>query len=106
MLVAATIHVLGIASGLALFVLPGIYISARYSLLPLVVADRRESVPSAIRRAGAITRGRWWRVFSLQLVLLALNACGAALLGVGLLVSFPISLLAIASFYRSLQHRL
>jgi len=106
MLVAATIHGLGIAAGLALFVVPGIYISSRYSLLPLGVADKRESVSGAIRKAGALTRGRWWPVFNIQLVLLALNACGAALLGVGLLISFPISLLAMASFYRSLQHRL
>ena len=37
------------------------------------------------------------------LAALALNLAGAALLGLGLLISFPVSLLAVASFYRALQ---
>ena len=32
-----------------------------------------------------------------------LNIAGMALLGMGLIISFPVSLLAIAGFYRSLQ---
>jgi hypothetical protein len=37
------------------------------------------------------------------LIAFLLNAAGAAILGLGLVISFPVSLLAIAGFYRSLQ---
>jgi hypothetical protein len=37
------------------------------------------------------------------LIAFLLNATGAAILGLGLVTSFPVSLLAIAGFYRSLQ---
>jgi len=39
----------------------------------------------------------------LFLIAFLLNIAGMALLGIGLIISFPVSLLAIAGFYRSLQ---
>jgi hypothetical protein len=39
----------------------------------------------------------------LFLIAFLLNAAGAAILGLGLVIFFPVSLLAIAGFYRSLQ---
>ena len=46
------------------------------------------------------------RLFTIYMLLvLALNLAGAALLGLGLLVSYPVTLLATASFFRTLQRR-
>ena len=65
--------------------------------------SRRVSVAGALHDAARLTRHSWWRVFRMQLALIALNVCGAALLGVGLLVTLPVSILAAASLYRELQ---
>ncbi len=68
---AATVALaaLGIAGGLLLFVLPGIYLAVRWSLaLPIVALERLGPV-AALRRSGELTAGAFWRA---SLVL----ACG------------------------------
>ncbi len=103
LLIAAVVHALVIALGLLMLVVPGIYMGVRWSLHPHVIAARAVSAAGALREAAHLTRKSWWRVFRMQLVLIALNLCGAALLGVGLLVTFPVSILAAASLYRDLD---
>jgi hypothetical protein len=82
---------------------PGVYIAVRYALFGHILASRRVSGLETLREAGALSQGRWWKVCCFLLLLLALNLAGAALLGLGLLVSFPVSLLAASSFLRTLQ---
>ena len=48
-------------------------------------------------------RGNYTQLGTLFVIAFLLNAAGAAILGLGLVISFPVSLLAIAGFYRSLQ---
>ncbi len=103
LLIAALVHALVIAVGLLLLVAPGICVSVRWSLHPHVIAARGVSAAGALGEAAHLTRNSWWLVFRIQLVLIALNVCGAALLGVGLLVTFPVSILATASLYRDLE---
>jgi hypothetical protein len=57
----------------------------------------------ALRDAGALSRGRWWALGRLMALVIAFNVAGAALLGVGILVTFPVSLLALAAMFRALQ---
>jgi hypothetical protein len=57
----------------------------------------------ALRKAAALARGSWASLDALFLIAFLLNIAGMALLGIGLVISFPVSLLAIAGFYRSLQ---
>jgi uncharacterized membrane protein len=56
-----------------------------------------------LRDAAALSRGRWWTVCVVMLMALLLNLAGAAFLGLGLLITFPVSLLAKSDLYRSLQ---
>jgi hypothetical protein len=57
----------------------------------------------ALRKAAALARGNWLELGALFLIALLLNLTGAVVLGAGIIVSFPVSLLAIAGFSRSLQ---
>ncbi len=83
--------------------LPGVYVAVRYCLFGHVIAASESSAVEALREAGALTLGRWWAMGRFLAVVLAINVAGAALLGLGLLVSFPVSLLATASLYRTLE---
>lgn len=100
-LLALCLYLLGVACGLVLLVAPGIYLAVRYAPFGYVLASRKASGVEALREAAALTRGRWWEACRFFLLLLALNLAGAALLGLGLLVSFPVSLLAAASYLRT-----
>jgi hypothetical protein len=102
-LLALCVYTVAVACGLLLLVAPGVYVAVRYALFGHILASRRVSGLEALREAGALSQGRWWKVCGFLLLLLALNLAGAALLGLGLLVSFPVSLLAASSFLRTLQ---
>jgi hypothetical protein len=102
-LFAVCLYTVAVACGLLLLVVPGVYFAVRYASFGYVIGSKGLSPLSALREAGAVTQGRWWRVCGFLLLLLAINLFGAAVLGLGLLVSFPLSLLAATSFWRALE---
>jgi hypothetical protein len=102
-LLALSIYCLAVSGGLVLLIVPGIYLAIRYCLLAQVIADGSASALFALRKAAALAQGNWAPLGALFLIAFLLNIAGIALLGIGLIISFPVSLLAIAGFYRSLQ---
>ena len=103
-LFAVCIYTVAVAGGLLFLVVPGVYVAVRYASFGYVIGSKQVSAVQALREAGAMTQGLWWKVCGFLFILLALNLVGAALLGLGLLVSFPLSLLAATSFSRSLEY--
>ena len=102
-LLALSIYCLAVSGGLVLLVVPGIYLAIRYCLFAQVITDTSASALSALRKAAALARGNWASLGALFLIAFLLNIAGMALIGIGLVISFPVSLLAIAGSYRSLQ---
>jgi uncharacterized membrane protein len=102
-LLALSIYCLAVSGGLALLIVPGIYLAIRYCLFAQVITDTSASALAALRKAAALAHGNWTPLGALFLIAFLLNIAGMALLGIGLIISFPVSLLAIAGFYRSLQ---
>jgi len=91
-----------VLAGLALLVVPGLYAAARLAPSFLVVVGRREGPVEALRISLQLTRGRSGPLLLLSLFLLGLNLLGAAFLGLGLLVTVPVSALLCAHAYRAL----
>lgn len=104
-LLAASLYSIVVVAGLLLLVLPGVYVAVRYALFGHALASKHASAVGALRDAAAVSRGRWWPLCRFMLLVLAFNLAGAAVLGLGLLVSYPVSLLASASLFRTLQDR-
>lgn len=102
-LLAFFLYALGVAFGLILLVAPGIYFAVRYAFFAHVLATTKASAWQSLRKAASLSQGRWRPIFVLLLKVFLLNLLGAAILGVGLLITAPVSLLAIASFYRTLE---
>ena len=102
-LLALSIYCLTVSGGLVLLIVPGIYLAIRYCLFAQIITDTSASALPALRKAAALARGSWASLGALFLIALLLNIAGMALLGIGLIISFPVSLLAIAGFYRCLQ---
>jgi len=76
---------------------------SRYLFSPHVIVDRRGGAFQALRTSVALTAGRQVQAFLLLVFILALNLLGMLLAGIGLLLSFPLSLLFLAHAYRSFQ---
>jgi hypothetical protein len=102
-LLALALYCVAVSLGFVLFILPGIYLAIRYCLFAQIITDKSAGALAALRDAAVLARGSWSQLGALFLMALLLNVAGAAILGVGLVISFPVSLLAIAGFYRSLQ---
>lgn len=88
--------------GLAFGVVPGLFVLARFGLAPFFAAVRGSDPPEALALSWHATRGRAARLMLLALALLLFNAVGAAALGVGLLITIPMTALAGAQLFRSL----
>ena len=100
-LLAFLLYTFGAALGLMLLVVPGIYFAVRYALFAPVLATTHSSALQSLRKAAALSQGCWWLIFLFLLRLFLLNLLGAAFLGLGLLITVPVSVLATASLYRS-----
>jgi uncharacterized membrane protein len=102
-LFAFCIYSAAVVVGLVLLVVPGIYVAVKYALFGQVLATTSTSALEALRDAAVLSDGRWWTLFPLLLMALLLNLAGLAFLGLGLLITFPVSLLATSDLYRSLR---
>jgi uncharacterized membrane protein len=88
-----------IGLGFVLLILPGIYLAVAYMFaLPFAVAQRMDFWTAMEASRKLITKN-WFSFFGFALVLFLMNVAGALLLGVGLLVSIPLSFCAIAAAY-------
>ncbi len=99
-LLALALYWLAVLAGTLALVLPGIYLAVRFAFFGQVLAFRRASAFSALRDSAALCTGRWWSLFVLFFLALALNLLGAAMLGLGFFVSFPVTLLAATVRFR------
>jgi len=80
-----------ISIGLILLIVPGIYLIVSYLFTVMFVVDRGFDFWPAMETSRRSVQTRWFQVFMLLLLLVLLNLGGALLLGVGLLVSVPLT---------------
>jgi uncharacterized membrane protein len=88
--------------GFILLVIPGIIFGVRLHLYGWAVIDRQAGPFAAINESWEVTRGAFWRLIGFWFVLAGINILGVLALGVGLLVTIPMSLVATAHVYRQL----
>ena len=80
-----------ISIGLILLIIPGIYLIVSYLFAIMFVVDRGLDFWPAMETSRRAVQPVWFKVFILFLLLFLLNLGGALLLGLGLLVSVPLS---------------
>jgi uncharacterized membrane protein len=102
-LVGAILMLLATVAGFVLFIIPGIYISVRIGFAGFALIDEKLGPVDSIKRSWALTRGHFWNLFGFSVVLALLNILGVLLLGVGLLITSPICLIASVYVYQKLK---
>lgn len=96
---------LGVSLGLLLLVVPGVLFGLAFGFAPYAVMDHKADPLSAMKESLRLTRGNRPELFAMWLVLLLLNLVGAMALGLGLLLTVPMSFIIAADVYRRLQAR-
>ncbi len=89
--------------GFILLIVPGIIWALRYMFAPYLVMDRKLKPFEALKESARITNGHKWQLLGLIGLIVLINILGALCLLVGLLVSGPVSALAVGRAYRTLS---
>lgn len=88
--------------GLALLILPGIYLSVAYSFtLPLMV-DKGLGIWGAMEVSRQAVTKRWFSVFGVNITLVLLTVLSAIPLGIGLIWTIPLIMIAQGVMYRKI----
>jgi len=77
--------------GLLLLLVPGIYLLVGYAFASYLVVDRRMDFWQAMELSRRTVNPIWFNVFALILLLLLINLGGAMVLGLGLVITVPLT---------------
>lgn len=88
--------------GFVLFIIPGIYLAVAYLFAQLFVIDKNFEFWSAMETSRKLITKKWFSFFGLTLALFALNFVGALIVGIGLLVTLPLTFCIIAAAFEDI----
>jgi uncharacterized membrane protein len=100
---ASILVTLIIILGYILLIVPGVIASLALMFATYLVIDHDLGPVEALKESVRITQGNRWNLFVLGLALVGINILGFLCLIVGLLVSLPVSGLALVHAYRFLS---
>ena len=100
--IASLIATLMVVVGLALLVVPGVFLLVLFQFYAYPIVDEGAGAVSALRRSAAMTRGDRWRLFLFGFLTFLINIGGALCL-LGLFLTVPVTLVSRAYVYRRLQ---
>ncbi len=89
--------------GFVLLIVPGIIAALAFMFTPYLIIDKDLAPFEAMRRSARITKGHRWPLFLFMCALILINILGVVALFVGLLVTVPLSMLAVARVYHALE---
>ena len=104
-LAASLLLGLAIVIGFLLLIVPGVIFTLMFMFATFIVVDRELGPIEAMKESKRLAHGHKWALLGFVLVLALINLLGVLALGVGLLVSIPVSSLAFVHAYRVLGGR-
>ena len=88
-----------ISIGMMLLIIPGLYLIVAYMFASYLVVDRGLDFWPAMELSRRTVNPRWFSYFAFVLLVVLVNLAGAVALGVGLLVTIPLSFCAVTAAY-------
>lgn len=102
---ASLVQAVIIFVGIILLVIPGIVAALILMFTQLSVVDKGLNPIEALKNSYYLTKGHLLELFVFVLVIMVLNIIGLLALVIGLLVTLPVSLIAVAHVYRILANK-
>ncbi len=97
---AVILYILMLLGGLVLFVIPGLFLAIKFYFFSIFIVDKELGPIESLKASWNLTKGHWWNVFGLMFLLVFFNLAGALALGLGLLVTVPVSWMAMICAYQ------
>jgi hypothetical protein len=104
-LAGQVLYLLMVVLGLLLLVVPGVYLSVRYALFGFCMVAGKSNLMRSFQQSAILSTGAKIDLLWILVVLFLLNAFGASLLGLGLFITVPLSVLMMTAVYRQLSTR-
>lgn len=99
------LYIIIVLIGLIFFILPGIYLAVRLHFYKFLIIEHENMDPIEILKESLrMTSGLFWKLLGFIIVIALFNIAGALLLGIGLIITIPVSVLAHAFLYKKLLH--
>ncbi|NTV02806.1 MAG: hypothetical protein HGB04_08510 [Chlorobiaceae bacterium] len=89
-----------VGAGFLLLIVPGIYFMVSYLFASAIVVDYGVEFWQAMEISRRLIGKHWFGLFGFMLVLIVINLLGLLALGIGMLVSIPVTSCAMAVAYR------
>jgi hypothetical protein len=91
-----------VSVGFLACVIPGIYLAVAWQLtLPLII-DKKLGFWDAMEVSRKVVTGHWWGMLLFLIVCWLINLCGVLLCGIGMFLTWPLTMLATAFLYEDL----
>ncbi len=101
-----------IVIGFVLLVFPGVIIAIMMSLSAFILMDAPKDISwksntfwVSMKKSRALTNGEKWNLLGFFFVVLALNILGALAFGLGLIITMPVTCMALAHIYDALKNK-
>ena len=88
-----------VTMGMILLIAPRIYIAVGYTFMNALILEEKLDFWQAMEGSRRVVHRRWLSFFGFGLLLMMINLAGALALGVGLLISMPVTYAAMAVAY-------
>ncbi len=88
--------------GFVLLIVPGVIVALGLSFYAILMIDQNTGIQESMRKSWDLTKGIRLKLLGLFVLLGLINILGALALGIGLLVTIPLSMLAPVVLYRQL----
>jgi len=102
-LLAAILYSIIVAAGLVFFVIPGIIWAVQFGFYSFVIVKERSWPWSALKKSSALTSGVRGKLIIFAFALLGINLLGVVALGIGIIITIPLSVIAAAHVFNQLE---
>lgn len=104
-LAGAVIYTLVVIAGMILLIVPGVIWAIQYMFFGYFIVDQKLDAIASLQASARITKGLKGQLFLFVLVLLLINIAGMMAAMVGILITMPLTIIAVAWLYRRLNAR-
>jgi len=100
--VASLLYNIAVLLGLFLLIAPGIFIAIRFQFFPYFIIEQGDSSFTALQKSYYLSQNLTLELFLFGITVVALNAFGVLLMGIGIIFTYPLTTMATAVIYKSL----